>query len=56
MKYKKEFLLRLDENLRVRLNRQAERLYSSQSAVLRMALIEFLEEQEANEKKGLIHN
>lgn len=52
MKYKKEFLLRLDENLRVRLNRQAERLYTSQSAVLRMALIEFLEEQEANEKKA----
>ncbi|MEI7638595.1 MAG: hypothetical protein WCJ37_14900 [Syntrophus sp. (in: bacteria)] len=50
MKNKKEFLLRLDENLRVRLNRQAERLYSSQSAVLRMVLIKFLEEQAANGK------
>lgn len=52
MTCKKQFLLRLDENLLARLTRQAERFTTSQSAVLRMALIKFLDEQERAQREN----
>jgi predicted transcriptional regulator len=52
MKLTKSFLLKLDENLQERLSRQAERFTTSQSAVLRMALIKFLDEQERTQREN----
>jgi predicted transcriptional regulator len=52
MKLTKSFLLKLDENLQERLSRQAECFTTSQSAVLRMALIKFLDEQERTQREN----
>ena len=52
MKLTKSFLLKLDENLQTRLSRQADRFTTSQSAVLRMALIKYLDEQERTQPEN----
>jgi len=52
MKLTKSFLLKLDKNLQERLSSQAERFTTSQSAVLRMALIKFLDEQERTQREN----